>query len=179
VFSDQGYFAEIGGLDRLRVANHTYDLGEYLRSLHESGELKLELAQAPGRLEYFAPCHQRQQGIGQPWTDLLRLLPHAAIERIGDGFDCCGQGGLMGFKNDYHETSLKIGARLIDKIRAAAPERLVTDCLSCRVQFQHTMPFERFTSEVSHPVEILRDAYRRFRPASPLSLAQPAQTVAA
>ena len=173
VFNDQGYFAEISGLDRLRVANHTYDLGEYLRSLHESGELKLDLAPAAGRLAYFAPCHQRQQGIGQPWIDLLRLRPQAQIERIGDGFDCCGQGGLMGFKKDYHETSLKIGARLIDKTRVAAPEGLVTDCLSCRIQFQQTLPFE-----VSHPVELLWDAYRRFRPEQH-TVAHPAQAVAA
>jgi glycerol-3-phosphate dehydrogenase subunit C len=161
VFSDQGYFAEIGGLDRLRVANHTYDLGEYLRSLHEAGELKLEFASATGKVSYFAPCHQRQQEIGQPWMDLMRLLPQTHPERLGDGFDCCGQGGPMGFKKDYHETSLKIGARLIDKIRVAAPERVVTDCLSCRIQFQQTLPFE-----VSHPVELLWDAYRRHRPVS-------------
>ena len=163
VFNDQGYFAEISGLDRLRVANHTFDLGEYLRSLHESGELKLELAPAAAKVSYFAPCHQRQQEIGQPWMDLLRLVPEIHIERIGDGFDCCGQGGIMGFKKNFHETSLKIGSRLLDKIGAISPERVATDCLSCRIQFQQVL-----SSEVAHPVEILRDAYRRFRPkASP------------
>ncbi len=166
VFADQGYFAEISGLDRLRVANHTYDLGEYLRSLHEAGELRLDFAPAAGRMAYFAPCHQRQQGIGQPWIELLRLLPGLRIETIGDGFDCCGQGGLLGVKKDYHETSLKIGARLFDKINAAAPGRMTTDCLSCRIQFQ-----ERLPAEVSHPVEVLRDAYRRARTASPQDVA--------
>jgi glycerol-3-phosphate dehydrogenase subunit C len=159
VFQDQGYFAEIGGLDRLRVANHTYDLGEYLRGLHHAGQLDLRLAPVDAQVSYFAPCHQRQQGIGQPWMELLGLLPANRLQMIGDGFDCCGQGGLMGFKKDFHETSLQIGARLTDKIAAAAPERLVTDCLSCRIQFQQVLPFA-----VAHPVEILWDAYRAPRP---------------
>jgi glycerol-3-phosphate dehydrogenase subunit C len=155
VFSDEGYFAEIGGLDRLRVANHTYDLGEYLRGLHQAGLLDLQLAPVAARIAYFAPCHQRQQGIGQPWPELLGLIPEARLEAVGDAFDCCGQGGLMGFKKDFHATSLRIGARLIDKIGAEMPERLLTDCLSCRLQFQQVLPFP-----VSHPVELLWESYR-------------------
>lgn len=168
VFNDQGYFAEIGGLDRLRVANHTYDLGEYLRTLHEAGELDLRLAPVNAKLSYFAPCHQRQQDIGQPWMDLLGLLPEVRLEKIGDGFDCCGQGGIMGFKKDFHETSLAIGARLTDKISASAPEYLVTDCLGCRIQFQQVLPFK-----VAHPVEILRESYLSF---TSVALAMPEPT---
>lgn len=172
VLKDQGYFAEMGGLDRLRVANHTYDLGEYLRSLHRAGQLDLQLAPVNTQVSYFAPCHQRQQGIGQPWMDLLGLLPGIRLEKIGDGFDCCGQGGIMGFKKNFHETSLKIGARLIDKVSAAAPERLVTDCLSCRLQFQQVLPFQ-----VAHPVELLWEGYRSFRPTES-SMAEPVFTTA-
>lgn len=160
VFSDQGYFAEIGGLDRLRVANHTYDLGEYLWELHEAGQLAAGLAPVAAQVAYFAPCHQRQQGIGQPWMNLLGLIPGLRPEPVGDGFDCCGLGGIMGCKKNFHETSLSIGARLTEKISAVAPERLVTDCLSCRVQFQQMLPFD-----VVHPVEILRESYRSFQSA--------------
>jgi glycerol-3-phosphate dehydrogenase subunit C len=158
MFSDQGYFAKIGGVDRLRVANHTYDLGEYLWELHEAGQLKLELGAVPAQVSYFAPCHQRQQGIGQPWVNLMGLVPEARTEQVGDAFDCCGLGGIMGFKKDFHETSLTIGTRLTDKIKAAAPERVATDCLSCRMQFQQMLPYEVF-----HPIEILRESYRNYQ----------------
>jgi glycerol-3-phosphate dehydrogenase subunit C len=157
MFSDQGYFAELGGANRLRVANHTYDLGEYLWEMHQLGHLKQELGAVPAQVGYFAPCHQRQQGIGQPWVNLLGLVPEARTERVGDSFDCCGLGGIMGFKKDFHETSLTIGGRLTDKIKAAAPERMATDCLSCRMQFQQMLPYQ-----VSHPVEILRESYRNY-----------------
>jgi glycerol-3-phosphate dehydrogenase subunit C len=162
MFSDQGYFAKIGGVDRLRVANHTYDLGEYLWELHEAGQLNLELGAVPAHVSYFAPCHQRQQGIGQPWMNLLGLVPEVRTERVGDAFDCCGLGGIMGFKKEFHETSLTIGTRLTDKIKAASPERVVTDCLSCRLQFQQMLPYEVF-----HPIEILRESYRNYLTAIP------------
>jgi glycerol-3-phosphate dehydrogenase subunit C len=87
-------------------------------------------------------------------VSLLGLVPEVRTERVGDAFDCCGLGGNMGFKKDFHETSLSIGSRLTDKIKAAAPERVATDCLSCRLQFQHMLPYEVF-----HPIEILRESY--------------------
>lgn len=158
VFSDQGYFASIDGLPRLRVANHCYDLGEYLAELDDSGELCAEHGPVSGKLAYFAPCHQRQQGIGQPWMGLLGRVPQIDLQQVGDDFDCCGQGGIMGFKKAFHETSQNIGARLADKLAAAAPERLLSDCLSCRVQFEQMLPFE-----VVHPVEILRESYRSYQ----------------
>jgi hypothetical protein len=39
--------------------------------------------------------------------------------------------------------------------QAAAPETLLTDCLSCRMQFNQMLP-----QPVAHPVEILNAAYR-------------------
>ena len=70
----------------------------------------------------------------------------------------------MGFKKDFHETSLSIGARLTDKIKFAAPERVATDCLSCRLQFQQMLPYE-----VLHPIEILRESYRNYLTTAPLT----------
>lgn len=158
-FRDQGYFAEMDGLVRLQVANHSYDLGEYLWELHQERRLELRLgAVAVGKVAYFAPCHQRQQGIGQPWMRLLGLIPGVLPSRVGDEFDCCGLGGLMGFKKDFHETSLAIGTPLTGKIKAGAPAGLATDCLSCRLQFRQMLD-----CEVVHPVEILRESYRNSR----------------
>jgi glycerol-3-phosphate dehydrogenase subunit C len=44
----------------------------------------------------------------------------------------------------------------MDKIREIDPDRIVTDCLSCRLQFNQLLPFT-----VSHPIEVLRDAFGR------------------
>ena len=158
VFRDLGYFAELGGLKRLRVANHSYDLGEYLLELHEEGALNLDFGPVDAKRAYFSSCHQRHQNIGEPWVKLLGLLPGAKPAKVGDAFDCCGLAGVMGYKKGFHKTSIAIGTRLANKVRAAAPEEVTTECLSCQMQFQQMLPYE-----VSHPVEILREAYRKGR----------------
>ncbi len=62
----------------------------------------------------------------------------------------------MGFKKHFHPVSVAIGRRLRDKIDEAAPSSVLTDCLSCRMQFDQMQ-----RRPVAHPVEILREAYRR------------------
>ena len=81
-------------------------------------------------------------------------MPGASLEKVGGPYDCCGMGGIMGLKREFHEVSLSMGSRLMETIKAIAPERLVTDCLSCRMQFNHALP-----QDVFHPVEVLREAY--------------------
>jgi glycerol-3-phosphate dehydrogenase subunit C len=109
-------------------------------------------------MAYYAPCHLKEQNIGQPWAKLLGLVPEISIENVGGPFDCCGISGIMGFKKEFHSVSLSMGSRLLDKITAVAPETLVTDCLSCRIQFNQELPYP-----VLHPVEVLNNAYRAYR----------------
>lgn len=156
---NRGYFAAFNGVGRLRIASRTYDLGEYLRELDRAGQFNRNLGPVPPAMAYYPPCHQREQDIGQPWLDVLALVPGVRLGRVGDMFDCCGLGGIMGFKRSFHGTSLSIGRRLRDKVKAEEPETLLTDCLSCRMQFQQMLPLP-----VAHPVEILREAYRRWAP---------------
>ena len=54
--------------------------------------------------------------------------------------DCCGMGGSLGFKEGFHGASVSLGGPLMKKIRVVEPETVVTDCLSCRLQFQHLLP---------------------------------------
>ena len=151
---DDGYFRSLSGLKRIAVASRTYDLGEYLANLDQRGEFDRNMGRVSERMAYFAPCHLKEQAIGQPWPDLLRLVPGGSLEKVGGPFDCCGMGGIMGLKREFHETSLEVGRRLMEAIRAGSPERIVTDCLSCRIQFQQALPFP-----VLHPVEVLKEAY--------------------
>jgi len=103
---------------------------------------------------YFPPCHQREQEFGQPHIELLGLIPGMKPEAIQGSLYCCGLAGVMGFKRDFHESSVKLGSRLIDKIKEMNPEVLVTDCLSCRLQFKQLL-----SNKVLHPIEVLKEAY--------------------
>ena len=158
VLEDQGYFAEIDGLKRIKIASHTYDAGEYLRELNRAGNFNRNLGTVPGRMAYYAPCHLKEQNMGQPWAELLGLIPGISLEGVGGPFDCCGLSGIMGFKREFHAISLTMGKELFDKIRAIDPETLVSDCLSCRIQFNQALPYP-----VLHPVEVLNNAYATYQ----------------
>jgi len=158
MLQDESYFVPLDGVKRINVSSHTYDLGEYLQILNSSGDLNRDLGPVASRSAYYPPCHLKEQNMGQPWLDLLGLVPGLSMEKVGDQFDCCGMSGVMGFKREFHAVSLHIGNRLMDKIRSVNPERLLTECLSCRMQFNQALPYR-----VYHPVEILNEAYHSFR----------------
>lgn len=154
LYTDDGYFAPMNALKRIKISSHTYDLGEYLRDLHRAGKLDIHFGPVLARMAYYPPCHLREQMIGEPYADLLSLVPGITMERIDGAFYCCGISGIMGFKRDFHEVSVEMGSRLMKKIRAIDPERLLSDCLSCRIQFNQLLPYR-----VSHPIEILNESY--------------------
>jgi glycerol-3-phosphate dehydrogenase subunit C len=155
IMKDDGYFSSIDPLQRIKVAENTHDLGEYLLNLHHAGQLDTRFAHLSGRVLYYPPCHQREQEIGTPYPELLSLLPGMLSESLQNTFYCCGMAGIMGYKRDFHTASLHIGSRLIGKIKEINPDRLITDCLSCRLQFMQTTDYE-----IRHPVEILWEAYQ-------------------
>jgi len=152
---DEGYFSSLDPMKRVALAEKVFDVGEYLLHLHTAGELKTEFAPDQRQAVYFPPCHQREQEFGQPYMELLGLIPGLKLDAIQGNLYCCGLAGVMGFKRDFHEASIVLGSRLIGKIKEMNPEILVTDCLSCRLQFNQLLPHK-----VLHPVEILWEAYR-------------------
>jgi glycerol-3-phosphate dehydrogenase subunit C len=150
----RGFFNELDAQKRIAVASHTYDLGEYLRDLDHAGAFDRTLGPVRDRMAYYPPCHLKEQRIGEPWFELLGMIPGIAMERVGGPFDCCGMSGIMGFKREFHKVSLAMGARLAQKIREKDPQKLICDCLSCRIQFNQMLPIE-----VRHPAETLKEAY--------------------
>jgi glycerol-3-phosphate dehydrogenase subunit C len=141
-------------MKRVAVAEKTFDVGEYLLRLLRTGKLRTEFGPVEGHAVYFPPCHQREQEFGQPYLELLGLISGFELEAIQSSLHCCGLAGVMGFKRDFHQASIQLGSRLIEKIRQMNPERIVTDCLSCRLQFSQLLPYP-----VVHPMEVLRAAY--------------------
>ncbi|MBS3905827.1 MAG: anaerobic glycerol-3-phosphate dehydrogenase subunit C [Syntrophaceae bacterium] len=134
-----------------KVANHLYDLFEFLRNLKESGDLRALFKEMPLKVAYFAPCHLRSLGIGLPALEILRLIPGLEIDNIEA--DCCGLGGTFGFKKEKYEISQKIGKDLKEAIDRLSPEVILTDCEGCRMQIRHLTGLR-----VLHPIQILRDA---------------------
>lgn len=136
------------------MAENTYDLGEFLADLHKSGDLKTTFSPVTDQMVYYPPCHLREQNIGRPYLELLKIIPGITLESIKGALFCCGMAGIMGFKREFHQASIHLGGRLMHKIKALNPENIVTDCLSCRLQFTQLTPHRCI-----HPIEILNDSY--------------------
>ncbi len=155
ILKDDGYFSSFDPLQRIALSETMLDMGAYLDRLRQDGALNAGSGELSGRVAYYAPCHQREQGIGAPYLELLSRIPGLTVAPVGGAMDCCGMGGSLGFKKDFHDASIRLAKPLVRKIQAVAPDAVVTDCLSCRLQFQHLLPYP-----VRHPLEILARAYR-------------------
>jgi glycerol-3-phosphate dehydrogenase subunit C len=156
ILKDEGYFSDIDPLKRIKLAENTFDLGEYLALLCESGQLKTAFGSLSGRAVYYPPCHLREQNIGRPYLELLKKIAGLTLEPIKGELLCCGMAGIMGFKRGFHQASVYLGSRLIAKIKEIDPEYIITDCLSCRLQFNQLTAYKVF-----HPIEILSKAIVR------------------
>ena len=133
------------------VAEHTFDIFEFLGNLKESGNLNSRFKELSLKAGYFAPCHLRSLGIGFPALEILRLIPGLRIENIEA--NCCGLGGTFGFKKEKYEISQEIGRDLAEAIDRLTPEVVLSDCEGCRMQIRHLTGLKVF-----HPIQILRDA---------------------
>lgn len=150
ILKDDGYFSGFDPLERIALSENVTDVGAYLERLQPNAVLNPGVGRLEGRMAYYAPCHQRELGVGSPYLDLLTQIPGLRVEPVGGPLDCCGMGGSLGFKKDFYDASLRLASPLIRKIQATAPEAIITDCLSCRLQFQHLLPYP-----VLHPLEVL------------------------
>jgi glycerol-3-phosphate dehydrogenase subunit C len=133
------------------VAQHIFDIFEFLRNLKESNDLNTNFKGLSLKAAYFAPCHLRTLGIGLPALEILRLIPGLKIDNIEA--DCCGMGGIFGFKRENYEISEEIGRDLSEAIDRLKPEIILSDCEGCRLQIRHLTGLK-----VLHPIQILRDA---------------------
>ena len=134
-----------------KVAAHTFDLFEFLRSLKESNDLNLNFRELPLKAAYFTPCHLRALGMGLPAVEILRFIPGLQLDNIEA--DCCGLGGTYGFKKEKYEISQEIGRDLAEAIDRLKPEIILSDCEGCRMQIRHLTGLK-----VLHPIQVLRDA---------------------
>jgi len=136
------------------VAEHTFDIFEFLRNLKEGGYLHTDFRKSSLQAAYFAPCHLKSLGIGFPAFEILQLIPGLKVDYIAA--DCCGLGGTFGFKKEKYEISEEIGRDLAEAIDRLKPEIVLSDCEGCRMQIRHLTGLK-----VLHPIQILRDALTR------------------
>jgi len=137
-----------------QVAEHCYDIHQYLKEMHARGELKTDFNRLDMTVGYHAPCHLRTLGVtGEP-AELMQLVPGLRVHEYSD--KCCGMGGTYGLKSKNYDLSMKIGQRLFDEIASSTTDQLATGCGACGMQIrQGTM------RDSIHPIKLLAEGYRK------------------
>jgi Fe-S oxidoreductase len=133
-----------------RVAEATQDLMEYLYHLARAKKMKRDFQQPLGRVAYHAPCHLRAQNIGFRSRDLLKL----AADEVELVDACSGVDGTWGMQARFHEESMQVARKMLDRLEAAAPDHLATDCPLAALRIE-----EGLGRKAVHPVVLLRHAY--------------------
>ncbi len=137
-----------------KIAVNTFDLAELLVAQQDAGKFNshFEPAATKLKLAYHAPCHQKSQGIGRPWYQLLRQVPGIEIQDLNAG--CCGMSGTYGFKKEKYPVSMEVGAELFSGVKDSGAQAVATECATCQMQIEHGTGVQAM-----HPVDILLNAY--------------------
>jgi glycerol-3-phosphate dehydrogenase subunit C len=136
--------------DSRRVAENTYDLSEYLVSVHERGGLDLGFSREIGKIRYHQPCHLKAQNIGFKAQQLMQLIPGAEISRM----QCCsGHDGSWSVKKENFDASMKVGKPLFKFLKTEGA-CTVTDCPLSAIQVQ-----QGTGNKPVHPIVVMARAY--------------------
>ncbi|MCX7707205.1 MAG: anaerobic glycerol-3-phosphate dehydrogenase subunit C [Anaerolineae bacterium] len=135
------------------VAEHTYDICEFLWLQYEAGRLRTDFRPQNGRyIPYHTSCHQKLHRIGRPALDLLALIPGLTVEEMGA--DCCGITGTYGYKHEKYDIAHAVGKPLFDRIVATGAPLAICDNETCRWNIAANTKLD-----VVHTVEVLAEAY--------------------
>jgi glycerol-3-phosphate dehydrogenase subunit C len=134
------------------LAEHTYDIFEYLWLLHAQGDLRDDFRSVPRQIAYHPPCQLGGHGVGHPATRILSLVPELEIVETGE--PCCGAAGTYGLKREKYDIARQVGQPVFDAIRAVPGDDALCDSETCRWWLAgHT------GRRMLHPIEILAEAY--------------------
>ena len=118
----------------------------------ERGEVRLAFRKEfKMKAAYHTPCHLQKLGNQIYSISLLRMIPGLDLKVLEQ--KCCGISGTFGFKKENYAISQKIGSQLYERIYAANPEVVITDCETCKWQIEGACGIPVF-----NPISILVQA---------------------
>lgn len=153
--SDYREILRVEHSERDHVAEHVYDISEFLLMLYRRGELRTDFKPmtVDHTLVYHAPCQQKAHNMGQPALDLFDLIPGLKV-RMADAA-CCGIAGTYGYKVEKYQIGMDVGEPLFRTIRDNGTDHpVICDSETCRWQITHATGARSI-----HPVQVLAAAY--------------------
>ncbi len=142
-----------------RVAENSYEVMEYVYGLLENGADADDLAgpnadETPSEaardgVAYHSHCQQRTLGLE---AQTVAVLEAVGYDVITSDVECCGMAGSFGYKTEYYDLSVAVGADLRDQFTSPGADGrlLLASGTSCADQMNSL--FERRSA---HPVQII------------------------
>ena len=147
-------------LDTIAVRDAMFDPFEYFVLRKKDGLLKTDFKHGLGRVSYHIPCHSRVQNVGQKTRELLEAVPGTEVKTVER---CAGHDGTWGVKQEYFESSMKIGRPVFRQMAEAAdgagPQYIASDCPIAARHIRQGMGGEAKAAEKAHPLALIRKAY--------------------
>jgi iron-sulfur cluster protein len=148
----------LDGKDRFeRFRSRAFDPVEYvIKVLEKTGRKPTEVFDASHspvgtKIFFHAHCQQKTIGSAAPTEKLLREI---GFDVLASNVECCGMAGSFGYKSDYYDLSMAVGADLFNQIiqqeRSGGQRALIASGTSCTEQLQGG-----FDRAVMHPIELL------------------------
>ena len=136
-----------------KLADAVRDPGEYLWSIRKEDRFNTDFRSTPGgTIAYHAPCHLRAQSVGFRGRDLMGKIPGVQPQMT---LECCGHDGTWAMRVQGYESSIQVGKKAFDGMKAADAVLWSTDCPLAAVQFE-----QHGGREALHPMTVLARAYR-------------------
>jgi glycerol-3-phosphate dehydrogenase subunit C len=146
--------------DVAALSKSTFDISEYVVDIARKVGLAPGLAPMATSMTVHMACHARAQNMGQKAAEMLRLVPQAKVKVIER---CSGHGGSWGFKKEFFEVGMKVGAPVARQAVQNAAGFVMSECPLAGVHIQQGI--ERLGGDeakptlVTHPIQILARAY--------------------
>jgi glycerol-3-phosphate dehydrogenase subunit C len=138
------------GMKTRGLENRVQYITRFLSERFEDGE-PLPMRPLGLTVAYHSPCHLERMGGVAYTVDVLQRIPGLRLKVLHS--ECCGLAGTYGFKSEHYRISQDVGRELFERIDAARPDLVVTDCETCKWQIEMSTPYE-----VVHPVTLLARA---------------------
>jgi iron-sulfur cluster protein len=146
-----------------RFRARAFDPVEYvIKLLEKSGRKPQDVFDASHspvgqKLFFHAHCQQKTIGCAEPTEKLLREL---GFDVLTSDVECCGMAGSFGYKTEFYDLSMAVGADLFAQIiqqeRSGGKRALIASGTSCTEQLQGG-----FARAVLHPIELLASILRK------------------
>ena len=140
--------------DVKRVAEHVFDIDEYVVDVARNEGLPEGLSPLPEGVSVHLACHARAQNMGPKAAEMLRLIPGTPVDVIER---CSGHGGTFGVVEPTHDVAVKVGRPVFRAANTQKRGHIVSDCpLAAQHIVAHT---ETPAREPEHPIQIMARAF--------------------